>query len=191
MARDLKRAKLDPKLHQYRVLSVRGGGAAAEELPANKMVIGSIPAAVLVLTSSDTRPPPLQCGSSNTRTTLTTLYSHKFRGNDQQIFHQKPWWSSSWSSPHLLGLCARSDARRRCRARMLDADSASTLVVTSAVKRSIGFTIMGPRCNYHKGQAGMRHYANQPAVPYDFCVGIPISLAVGSMHIQHSVLIVS
>ena len=55
MARDLKRVKLDPKLHQYRVLSVRGGGAAAEELPANKMVIGSIPAAVLALTSSDTR----------------------------------------------------------------------------------------------------------------------------------------
>ena len=54
MARDLKRAKLDPKLHQYRVLSVGGGGAAAEELPANKMVIGSILAPVLVLTSSDT-----------------------------------------------------------------------------------------------------------------------------------------
>ena len=76
---------------------------------------------------------------------------------------------------------------------MLDADSASTLVVTSAVKvkQSIGFTITGPRCNYHKGQAAMRHYANQPAVSYDFCVGIPISLSVGSMPIQHSVLIVS
>ena len=65
---------------------------------------------------------------------------------------------------------------------MLDADSASTLVVTSAVKRSIGFTITGPRCNYHMGQAAMRHYANQLAVPYDFCVGIPILLTVGLMH---------
>ena len=38
----------------------------------------------------------------------------------------------------------------------------------------------------------IRHYANQP-VPYDFCVGIPISclLTVGSTPVLHSVLIVS
>ena len=40
---------------------------------------------------------------------------------------------------------------------------------------------LGPRRNYHKGQAAVRHYANQP-VPHDFCVGVPISclLTVGS-----------
>ena len=34
---------------------------------------------------------------------------------------------------------------------------------------------LGPRRNYHKGQAAIRHYANQPAVPFDFCVADPIS----------------
>ena len=29
-------------------------------------------------------------------------------------------------------------------------------------------------CNYHEGQAALRHYANQP-VFHDFCDGIPIS----------------
>ena len=34
-----------------------------------------------------------------------------------------------------------------------------------------------------KGRAAIRHYANQPPVPYDLCVGVPISrlLTVGSM----------
>ena len=119
VARDLKRAKLDPKLHQYRVLSVGGGGAAAEELPANKMVIGSILAAVLVLTSSDTSSPPLQCGSNNTRTTLTTLYSHKFSGNDQQIFHTKNLGEAP-AEAHLIcstsvhGAMQGGDAKQGC-----------------------------------------------------------------------------
>ena len=34
---------------------------------------------------------------------------------------------------------------------------------------------LGPRRNYHKGRAAIRHYANQPAVPYDLCVADPIS----------------
>ena len=34
------------------------------------------------------------------------------------------------------------------------------MVLVSAVKWSIGFTI---GCNYHKGRAAIRHYANQPA----------------------------
>ena len=25
---------------------------------------------------------------------------------------------------------------------------------------------LGPRCNYHKGRAAIRHYANQPARPF-------------------------
>ena len=33
---------------------------------------------------------------------------------------------------------------------------------------------LGPRRNYHKGRAAIRHYANQP-VPFDFCVTDPIS----------------
>ena len=32
-----------------------------------------------------------------------------------------------------------------------------------------------PRRNYHKGRAAIRHYANQPPVPYDFCVADTIS----------------
>ena len=49
---------------------------------------------------------------------------------------------------------------------------------------------LGPQRNYHKGQAAIRHYANQPAVPYDLCVGNPIShlLNVGSTPFEHSVL---
>ena len=49
---------------------------------------------------------------------------------------------------------------------------------------------LGPQRNYHKGQAAIRHYANQPAVPYDFCVGNPISclLNIGSTPFEHSVL---
>ena len=34
---------------------------------------------------------------------------------------------------------------------------------------------LGPRHNYHEGRAAIRHYANQPTVPYDFCVADPIS----------------
>ena len=50
---------------------------------------------------------------------------------------------------------------------------------------------LGRLRNYHKGQAALRHYADQP-VPYDLCISIPISclLTVGSTPIQHSVLIV-
>ena len=53
---------------------------------------------------------------------------------------------------------------------------------------------LGRRCNYNKGRAAIRHYAaNKPPVPYDFCIGDPISrlLTVGSMPVEHSVLIVS
>ena len=32
-----------------------------------------------------------------------------------------------------------------------------------------------PRRNYHKGQAAIRHYANSPSIPYDYCVADPIS----------------
>ena len=36
---------------------------------------------------------------------------------------------------------------------------------------------LGPRRNYHKGRAAIKHYANQtkPPVPYDFCVADRIS----------------
>ena len=34
---------------------------------------------------------------------------------------------------------------------------------------------VGPRRNYHKGRAAIRHYANPPPVPYDYCVVDPIS----------------
>ena len=32
---------------------------------------------------------------------------------------------------------------------------------------------LGPRRNYHRGRAAIRHYANQPARPHDFCIGVP------------------
>ena len=50
---------------------------------------------------------------------------------------------------------------------------------------------LGCQHNYHKGRAAIRNYMpiNLP-VPYDFCIGVPIShlLTVGSTPVQHSVL---
>ena len=34
---------------------------------------------------------------------------------------------------------------------------------------------LGLRRNYHEGRAAIRHYANQPAVPYDLCAADQIS----------------
>ena len=33
---------------------------------------------------------------------------------------------------------------------------------------------LGPRHNYHKGWAAIRHYVTNPPVPFDFCVADPI-----------------
>ena len=83
--------------------------------------------------------------------------------------------------PTLMGV-ARDGVGRALRADIASASKSSIrrFVITekaptrALTPRSLNVKL-GPQRNYHEGRAAIRHYANQPAVPYDLCIADQIS----------------